>query len=90
MILGLLIDVTPICGLVSSTGWRDSVGEAIGIRPPPPRRPRGSEGQEGDVCALRVAHNSLRHLPGVLRTQSFRGMSGLVFGIWMMSDNLLT
>jgi hypothetical protein len=34
MILGLLIDGTPVCGMVSSAGWRDSVGEAIGIRPP--------------------------------------------------------
>jgi hypothetical protein len=50
MILGLPIDVTPICGLVSPARWRDSVGEAIGLRPP--RRPRGSEGQEDDGRAL--------------------------------------
>jgi hypothetical protein len=31
MILGLPIDGTPICGLVSFVGWRDSVGEAIAI-----------------------------------------------------------
>jgi hypothetical protein len=35
IILGLPIDGTPVCGMVSSTGWRDSVGEAICIRPPP-------------------------------------------------------
>jgi hypothetical protein len=35
MILGLPIDGTPICGMVSSVGWRDSVGQAIGIGPPP-------------------------------------------------------
>jgi hypothetical protein len=34
MILGLPIDDTPICGMVSSAGWRDSVGQAIGLRPP--------------------------------------------------------
>jgi hypothetical protein len=34
MVPGLPIDGTPICGMVSSVGWRDSVGEAIGIRPP--------------------------------------------------------
>jgi hypothetical protein len=34
MILGLLIDDTAVCGMVSSVGWRDSVGEAIGIQPP--------------------------------------------------------
>jgi hypothetical protein len=31
MILGLPIDDTPVCGMVSSTGWRDSVGQAIGL-----------------------------------------------------------
>jgi hypothetical protein len=36
MILGLFNDGTPVCGMMSSTGWRNSVGEAIGIRPPPP------------------------------------------------------
>jgi hypothetical protein len=34
MIHGLPIDDTPLCGMVSSTGWRDSVGQAIGLRPP--------------------------------------------------------
>jgi hypothetical protein len=34
MILGLPIDGTPICGMVSSAGWRDSVGHAIGLQPP--------------------------------------------------------
>jgi hypothetical protein len=34
MILGLPIDVTPVCGMVSSAGWRDSVEQAIGIGPP--------------------------------------------------------
>jgi hypothetical protein len=33
MVLGLPIDGTHICGLVSSTGWRDSIGKAISIRP---------------------------------------------------------
>jgi hypothetical protein len=33
MILGLSIDGTPVCGMVSSAGWRDSVGQAIGLRP---------------------------------------------------------
>jgi hypothetical protein len=36
MILGLPINSAPICGMVSSTGWRDSIGEAVGIQPPPP------------------------------------------------------
>jgi hypothetical protein len=35
MILGLPIDDTLICGLVSSAWWRGSIKEAIGIRPPP-------------------------------------------------------
>jgi hypothetical protein len=34
MILGLPIDSTPVCGMVSFAGWRDSVGKAIGLRPP--------------------------------------------------------
>jgi hypothetical protein len=34
MILGLPIDGTPVCGAVSPGGWRDSVGAAIGMRPP--------------------------------------------------------
>jgi hypothetical protein len=34
MILGLSINDTPICGLVSLAGWKDSVEEAIGLRPP--------------------------------------------------------
>jgi hypothetical protein len=38
MILGLPIDGTPVCGMVSSARWRDFIGEAISIRPP-------------DVCA---------------------------------------
>jgi hypothetical protein len=33
-ILGLPIDGTPILGMVSSTRWRDFVGQAIGLRPP--------------------------------------------------------
>jgi hypothetical protein len=31
MILGLPIKGTPICGMVSSTGWRDSIEQAIGL-----------------------------------------------------------
>jgi hypothetical protein len=34
MILGLTIDGTPVCGPMSPSGWRDVVGDAIGIRPP--------------------------------------------------------
>jgi hypothetical protein len=34
MILGLSIDDTPVCGMVSPTKWRDSVRQAIGLRPP--------------------------------------------------------
>jgi hypothetical protein len=34
MILSLPINSTPVCGPVSSDGWRDSVGAAIGIQPP--------------------------------------------------------
>jgi hypothetical protein len=34
MIFGLPIDGTPVCELVSSTGWRDYIGEAINIQPP--------------------------------------------------------
>jgi hypothetical protein len=33
MILGLPIDDTPICGMMSSVGWRDFVGQAIGLQP---------------------------------------------------------
>jgi hypothetical protein len=33
MILGLPIEGTPICGMVSSTGWRDSIRQAIGLWP---------------------------------------------------------
>jgi hypothetical protein len=31
MILGLPIDDTPVCGLVSPGRWRDSVGQVIGL-----------------------------------------------------------
>jgi hypothetical protein len=31
MILGLPIDETLVCGLVSPYGWRDNIGAAIGI-----------------------------------------------------------
>jgi hypothetical protein len=34
MILGLPIDGTPVCGMVSSAGWRDSIGQAIDLWPP--------------------------------------------------------
>jgi hypothetical protein len=34
MILGLPIDGTPVCGMVSPAGWRDFIGQAIGLRPP--------------------------------------------------------
>jgi hypothetical protein len=33
MILGLSINGTPGCGMVSSVWWRDSIREAIGIQP---------------------------------------------------------
>jgi hypothetical protein len=32
MILCLPIDGTPVCGMVSPAGWRDSVGQVIGLR----------------------------------------------------------
>jgi hypothetical protein len=32
-ILGLPIDDTPVCGMVTSARWRDSIGHAIDIRP---------------------------------------------------------
>jgi hypothetical protein len=35
MIFGLPIDGTPISGMVSPAEWRDFVGAAIGLRPPP-------------------------------------------------------
>jgi hypothetical protein len=31
MILGLFIEGTPVCGMVSSTGWRHSVGQVIDL-----------------------------------------------------------
>jgi hypothetical protein len=31
MILGLPIDDTPVCGMVSFAGWRDSIEQAIGL-----------------------------------------------------------
>jgi hypothetical protein len=31
MILGLPIDGTRVCGMMSSVGWRDSIGQAIGL-----------------------------------------------------------
>jgi hypothetical protein len=34
LILGLPIDGTPVSGMVSLGGWRDSVGAAIDLRPP--------------------------------------------------------
>jgi hypothetical protein len=34
MILGLPIDGTLVCGMMSSTGWRESVGQAVGLQPP--------------------------------------------------------
>jgi hypothetical protein len=34
MILGLSIDGTLGSGMVSPDGWRDSIGAAIGLRPP--------------------------------------------------------
>jgi hypothetical protein len=34
MILGLPINGTPICGMVSPAGWRDSIGQAISLRSP--------------------------------------------------------
>jgi hypothetical protein len=39
MILALPIDGTPISRTVSLGGWRDSVGAAIGLQPPPPDVP---------------------------------------------------
>jgi hypothetical protein len=34
MLLGLHIDGHPMCGLVDPIGWRDMVGDLIGIHPP--------------------------------------------------------
>jgi len=34
MILGLPIDGTAVCGPLNPAGWRDRVGELVGIRPP--------------------------------------------------------
>jgi hypothetical protein len=34
VILGLPINDTPVCGMVSSTWWRESVREVISIQPP--------------------------------------------------------
>jgi hypothetical protein len=34
MILDLPIDGTPVCGMVAPVGWRDTVGQAISLRPP--------------------------------------------------------
>jgi hypothetical protein len=62
MILGLPIDDTPVCVTVSSTGWSDSVGQAIGLQLPDVAG--GSEGQEDNERALWVAHNSVQHLLG--------------------------
>jgi hypothetical protein len=36
MILGLPVDGHPVCGLVRPQGWRDIVGDMLGIRPPEP------------------------------------------------------
>jgi hypothetical protein len=33
MILGLPIDSTPVCGMMSPGGWRDSIRAAISMRP---------------------------------------------------------
>jgi hypothetical protein len=89
MILGLPIDGTPVCGMVSSTGWRDSVGEAICIRPPPPNMPV-DQIRRRQACTSGGSHLTSTPARRVLRTQSFRGMFCFVFDIWMMSDSLLT
>jgi hypothetical protein len=87
MILGLPIDDFPMCGLVSLVGWRDFVGEAINIRPPPPQRGRIPEGEEVIGRSLRVAHSSLCHLPeGVKDTVIQRYARSC---LWHMTDELL-
>jgi hypothetical protein len=85
MILGLPIDGTLICGPMSSVGWRDSVGEAIGIQPPMSSQIRRTRRRW--VCTLGGSHLTSTPTRRVLRMQSFRGMTGLVFGIWMTSDH---
>jgi hypothetical protein len=82
MILCLPIDGTLVCGPVSSVGWSDSVGEAISIRPPDVPM------DQNDKKTMGMHSRWLTSTPAqrVLRMQSFRGMTGLVFGIWMTSD----
>jgi hypothetical protein len=36
MLLGLPIDGEPVCGAVQPQGWRDMIGNMVGIRPPEP------------------------------------------------------
>jgi hypothetical protein len=81
MILGLPIDDFPMCGLVSLVGWRDFVGEAIDIRPPPPdvAADQKEKKSSGVHFGWLIAH--FVTCRRALRTQSFRGMLDLVFGI---------
>jgi hypothetical protein len=88
MILGLPIDGTPVCGLVSPTWWRDSIGEAIGLRPPMSLCIRRT-GRRW-TCTPGGSQLTSTLVQRVLRMLLFRGMFGLMFGICMMSDNLLT
>jgi hypothetical protein len=87
MILGLPIDGTPVCGMVSSGGCRDSVGHAIGLRP------QMSQGIKriGRRRACIPGGSRLTSTPArrVLRTPSFRGMFGFVFQIYNMTSNSL-
>jgi hypothetical protein len=87
-ILGLPIDDTPVCGLVSSAGWRDSIGEAIDLQPPTSPSIRRARRQR--ACTPSGSELTSTSARRVLRTQSFRGMFGVVFGIWMTNDSLVT
>jgi hypothetical protein len=87
-ILGLPIDDTPICGLVSSAGWRDSIGEAIDLQPP--TFPSIRRARRQWACTPSGSELTSTSARRVLRTQSFRGMFGLMFGIWMTNDSLVT
>jgi hypothetical protein len=88
MILDLPIDDTPICGMVSLAGWRDSIGQTIGLQPP--TSPRIRRIGRRHVCT--PGGSQLTSIPArrALRTQSFKGLFGLVFDICMTSEILLT
>jgi hypothetical protein len=73
MIIGLPIDSTAISGTVSPDRWRDFVGALIGHRPP------DVPAYQNDKKTMDVHSRWLTTY--LLRTPSFRGMLGPVFGI---------